>query len=42
MKDFKRRSFLEELRPPRENELENLHLNHNIVPLREVEDKGPM
>ena len=40
--NLKRRSYLEELRPPREKELENLQLNPNIVPLREVEGKGPM
>ena len=35
-------SFLEKLLPPRGKELENLKLNQNIVPLREVEGKGLM
>ena len=40
--NLRRRSFVEELRPPQGKELESLMLNQSTTQLREVEDKGSM
>ena len=39
---FQKKKFSRGASSPREKELENLQLNQNIVPLREVEGKAPM